>query len=77
MSIRADFRTTVEYLITLLESTSFSENTIDTAWLDKMIVDRVQAVGPNIFLSLCTAAIHIADKTITNSFKKFENAVTK
>lgn len=41
LSIRGDFRTTVEYLITLLEAKSFVDNSIDTAWLDALIAERV------------------------------------
>lgn len=37
LSIRGDFRTTVEYLITLLETSDFEDNTITTAWLDGLI----------------------------------------
>ena len=42
VSIRGDFRTTVEYLIKLLEHESFMKNQIDTGWLDVLISERVQ-----------------------------------
>jgi len=42
MSIRGDFRTTVEYLIRILESENFVMNDIDTGWLDHMISQKVQ-----------------------------------
>ena len=42
LSIRGDFRTTVEYLIKLLETDHFQNNQIDTGWLDKLIVEKVQ-----------------------------------
>lgn len=42
LSIRGDFRTTVEYLITLLETEDFNINTIDTGWLDQMIRREVK-----------------------------------
>lgn len=42
MSIRSDFRTTVEYLTNLLETDNFMNNKIDTGWLDKRISERVQ-----------------------------------
>ena len=44
LSIRGDFRTTVEYLIKLLETDSFQNNSCDTGWLDKLIADRVQVL---------------------------------
>ena len=37
ISIRGDIRTTVEYLIKLLESPDFRSNNIDTTWLDARI----------------------------------------
>lgn len=42
LSIRGDFRTTVEYLIKLLETEDFIENRFDTAWLDKLIMEKVK-----------------------------------
>ena len=42
LSIRGDFRTTVEYLIKLLETDHFQNNQFDTGWLDKLIVEKVQ-----------------------------------
>lgn len=42
LSIRGDFRTTVEYLIKLLETESFQHNRIDTGWLDRLISEKMQ-----------------------------------
>jgi len=42
LSIRGDFRTTVEYLIKLLETESFQHNSIDTGWLDRLIAEKMQ-----------------------------------
>ena len=42
LSIRGDFRTTVEYLTTLIETENFQSNGCDTGWLDKLIQDKVQ-----------------------------------
>ncbi|KAI0306019.1 acetyl-CoA carboxylase [Multifurca ochricompacta] len=43
LSIRGDFRTTVEYLIKLLELQAFEENTITTGWLDSLISNKLTA----------------------------------
>lgn len=51
LSIRGDFRTTVEYLINLLETERFQNNDIDTGWLDYLIAEKVQ-VGSCALLSL-------------------------
>ena len=42
LSIRGDFRTTVEYLITLLETDAFHRNQFDTGWLDQLIAEKVE-----------------------------------
>ena len=44
LSIRGDFRTTVEYLGRLLEDSSFQQNQIDTAWLDNLIAEKVKVI---------------------------------
>ena len=41
LSIRGDFRTTVEYLIKLLETDAFHRNRFDTGWLDQLIAEKV------------------------------------
>lgn len=48
LSIRGDFRTTVEYLIKLLETESFRNNDIDTGWLDHLIADKVQVWNKSV-----------------------------
>ena len=45
LSIRGDFRTTVEYLTNLLETENFQSNDIDTSWLDNLIAEKVQVEG--------------------------------
>ena len=41
LSIRGDFRTTVEFLVTLLETELFHSNQINTGWLDQLIAEKV------------------------------------
>ncbi|EZA53363.1 Acetyl-CoA carboxylase [Ooceraea biroi] len=77
LSIRGDFRTTVEYLITLLETESFLQNNIDTAWLDLLIAERVQSDKPDVLLAVTCGALHIADRTITAAFAGFQTALEK
>ncbi|XP_050313932.1 acetyl-CoA carboxylase isoform X2 [Anthonomus grandis grandis] len=77
LSIRGDFRTTVEYLITLLETADFQENTIDTAWLDLLISEKVQAEKPDVMLAVLCGALHIADKTIEKAFQEFISSLEK
>lgn len=51
LSIRGDFRTTVEYLIKLLETESFQHNSIDTGWLDRLISEKMQVFKPRKYLN--------------------------
>lgn len=77
LCIRGDFRTTVEYLIKLLETDSFQSNTIDTAWLDKLIAEKVQAAKPDTMLAVICGALHIADQTVLQSFHNFQNTLER
>uniref|UniRef100_UPI00358EE22F acetyl-CoA carboxylase-like isoform X2 n=1 Tax=Myxine glutinosa TaxID=7769 RepID=UPI00358EE22F len=61
LSIRGDFRTTVEYLIRVLETDSFQQNNIDTDWLDRLISEKVQAERPDTLLGVICGALHVAD----------------
>ncbi|CCE64423.1 hypothetical protein TPHA_0H02190 [Tetrapisispora phaffii CBS 4417] len=57
LSIRGDFRTTVEYLIKLLETEDFEDNTITTGWLDDLIIQKMTAEKPDPTLAvICGAA---------------------
>lgn len=57
LSIRGDFRTTVEYLIKLLETPDFEDNTITTGWLDELITKKLTAERPDpIVAVVCGAA---------------------
>lgn len=77
LSIRGDFRTTVEYLITLLETNSFLDNTIDTAWLDALIAERVQSEKPDILLGVICGSLLIADRQISEAFSSFQTSLEK
>ncbi|XP_041352027.1 acetyl-CoA carboxylase-like isoform X1 [Gigantopelta aegis] len=72
LSIRGDFRTTVEYLVKLLETTTYQENTITTGWLDNLILEKVQAEKPDTMLGVICGALHIADQAILRSFQDFQ-----
>ncbi|GLH16303.1 Uncharacterized protein GBIM_20609 [Gryllus bimaculatus] len=77
LSIRGDFRTTVEYLIKLLETPSFQDNSVDTSWLDVLIAERVQAEKPDVLLGVICGALHIADRTILNGFQNFQSSLER
>ena len=72
LSIRGDFRTTVEYLIKLLETTEFEENTMTTGWLDELISKNLTAERPDQTLAVVCGAVtkaHIASEACLNEYK--------
>lgn len=76
LSIRGDFRTTVEYLIKLLETPDFEQNKITTGWLDELISQKLTAERPDTFLAVLCGAVtkaHIASESaITESMASLE-----
>jgi acetyl-CoA carboxylase/biotin carboxylase 1 len=77
MQVRGEIRTTVEYLVQLLETDEFKQNTIDTAWLDGIIKAKSMKTQIETPLVVTSAAIfkafgHVAGETkaIIESFEK-------
>ncbi|KAL6466122.1 hypothetical protein MHYP_G00262550 [Metynnis hypsauchen] len=77
LSIRGDFRTTVEYLIKLLETESFRNNDIDTGWLDHLIAEKVQAERPDTMLGVVCGALHVADANFRKSMSDFLHSLER
>src|SRR5712671_882555 len=73
LSIRGDFRTTVEYLIKLLELQAFEENTITTGWLDSLISSKLTAERPDNTLAVICGAVtkaYIASEGCWSEYKR-------
>ncbi|KAJ5287104.1 Acetyl-CoA carboxylase [Penicillium angulare] len=73
LSIRGDFRTTVEYLIKLLETPAFEDNTITTGWLDQLISNKLTAERPDpIIATLCGAVTkaHLASEAGVDEYRR-------
>ncbi|XP_028850871.1 acetyl-CoA carboxylase 2 isoform X3 [Denticeps clupeoides] len=77
LSIRGDFRTTVEYLIKLLETESFRNNDIDTGWLDHLIADKVKAERPDTMLGVVCGSLHVADAKFRKSMSDFLHSLER
>ncbi|KAI0006912.1 acetyl-CoA carboxylase [Xylariaceae sp. FL0662B] len=72
LSIRGDFRTTVEYLIKLLETEAFEDNTITTGWLDELISNKLTAERPDPILAVvcgATTKAHIASEACIAEYR--------
>lgn len=72
LSIRGDFRTTIEYLIKLFETENYLLNKFDTGWLDRLITEKLKAERPDLFLSLTCTALHVADQKLAEKFKNYQ-----
>ena len=77
LSIRGDFRTTVEYLRGLLETDTFRKNRIDTKWLDNLICEKVKAESPDTMLAVVCGALHVADDIINKNFTQYQAALER
>ncbi|GAA5824966.1 hypothetical protein JCM11251_006044 [Rhodosporidiobolus azoricus] len=77
LSIRGDFRTTVEYLIKLLETEAFEENTITTAWLDNLISQRLTAERPDTTLAIICGAATKAHLAIEANIAEYKRILDK
>ncbi|EPS29466.1 hypothetical protein PDE_04416 [Penicillium oxalicum 114-2] len=73
LSIRGDFRTTVEYLIKLLETPAFEDNTITTGWLDQLISNKLTAERPDSIVAVICGAVtkaHLASEAGIEEYRK-------
>ena len=57
LSTRGDFRTTIEYLVKLLELEASEENTITTGWLDSLISSKHTVERLDSTLAILTGAV--------------------
>lgn len=72
LSIRGDFRTTVEYLIKLLETPAFEDNTITTGWLDELISKKLTAERPDPLIAVVCGAVtkaHAASEACISEYR--------
>lgn len=77
LSIRGEFRTTVEYLIKLLETPAFEENTITTGWLDTLISNKLTAERPDPILAVVCGAITKAHLESEACLREYRSALEK
>ncbi|PGH36120.1 acetyl-CoA carboxylase/biotin carboxylase [[Emmonsia] crescens] len=73
LSIRGDFRTTVEYLIKLLETPAFEDNTITTGWLDQLISNKLTAERPDPMVAVICGAVtraHLSSESCIAEYRK-------
>ncbi|KAE9385038.1 glutathione synthetase ATP-binding domain-like protein [Gymnopus androsaceus JB14] len=77
LSIRGDFRTTVEYLIKLYELDAFKDNTITTGWLDSLISNKLTAERPDAMLAVVCGAVTKAYLTSEACWMEYKRVLDK
>ncbi|KAK9486980.1 acetyl-CoA carboxylase [Lipomyces starkeyi] len=77
LSIRGDFRTTVEYLIKLLETPDFESNKITTGWLDELISKKLTAERPDPVVAVVCGAVTKAHLASESCFQEYKNSLEK
>jgi acetyl-CoA carboxylase / biotin carboxylase 1 len=60
IEVRGEIRNSVEYLVQLLETKAFKENTIDTSWLDGLIREKSVQIEKPAHLVVSAAAVYKA-----------------
>ncbi|WWD21283.1 hypothetical protein CI109_105767 [Kwoniella shandongensis] len=77
LSIRGEFRTTVEYLIKLLEKPEFENNTLTTQWLDGLIAEGMTSERPDSTLAVVCGAVVKAYIAVEASVAKYKSVLDK
>lgn len=77
LSIRGEFRTTIEYLVKLLEDDTFIENKVSTGWLDALIASEVRTDRPDKHLAALCGAVYKSAKVWERDYAEALAAVEK
>ena len=77
LSIRGEFRTTVEYLIKLLEKPEFENNTLTTQWLDSLIAEGMTSERPDPVIAVVCGAVVKAHIAYEASMAKYKSVLDK
>jgi acetyl-CoA carboxylase/biotin carboxylase 1 len=77
LSIRADFRTTIEYLVRLLEIEEFVSNRISTNWLDQLIERKIRSIPPDFCTAIVVGSTIKALKEQDSRSVEFESGVKR
>ncbi|GMM33844.1 acetyl-CoA carboxylase [Saccharomycopsis crataegensis] len=77
LSIRGEFKTTVEYLIKLLETSEFTNNTISTGWLDDLISKKMTSERPEKNVAILCGAVTKAYIEYSTAVAEFNSLLDK
>ncbi|KAJ3333308.1 acetyl-coenzyme-A carboxylase [Blyttiomyces sp. JEL0837] len=74
LSIRGDFRTTVEFLVKLLEDNVYVDNEVTTGWLDALIAKKVETEKPDMILAAICGTVVKAQSTLDAKMAEYRKA---
>ncbi|KAJ3042399.1 acetyl-coenzyme-A carboxylase [Rhizophlyctis rosea] len=77
LSIRGDFRTTTEYLVKILETSTYIDNQITTGWLDQMIARKVEIEKPDSILTAVCGAVVKAHARFESNVGEYTSGLEK
>ena len=77
IDVRGDIRTPVDYLTKLLETPEFTQNTIDTSWLDGIIREKTVSVQVDPETVALSAAVFKAHSVVNTQVKELTEALSK
>lgn len=77
LEVRGDIRNPIEYLVKLLETDDFKQNTIDTAWLDGLIKEKSVQVDLPVHLTVVSAAVFKAFEHVKAATEEVEESFRK
>ena len=75
--VRGEIRTAVEYLVKLLETDDFRQNSIDTSWLDSLIANKDITIDHDATSIVACAAVYRAYSTIQSAEAEIIEALGK
>lgn len=77
IEVRGDIRSSVEYLIKLLETDDFKQNTIDTSWLDGILREKSVSVQVEDHTVAISAAVYRAHTMVKSQSAALSEALLK
>ena len=77
IEVRGDIRSSVEYLIKLLETDDFKQNTIDTSWLDGILREKSVSVQVEDHTVVISAAVYRAHTLVKSQIAALSEALLK
>jgi len=77
IKIRGEIRTTVDYVMDMLQSKDFVNNTISTSWLDERIQAQVKPDAPIWYLAVIGAAVSRAYAVLQTRMAEFISYLEK